>query len=181
MSRRTAFQIALVLLLVFSFSTAYGQSQIQPKANLSVFDANGQRVAPVYDTTSSLLIGGEPVIAIEVDRVLLVLTVLKTHFIGRQSGLAFETSDCSGTPFMETGPVTEALGYPLIPGNVVWNNRAYVLQPGELARTITLGSVVWVEPDSAECLPQEPYEITLAPAYQLIDLNQYYVPPFVLK
>ncbi len=177
MSRRTAFQIALVLLLVFSFSTAYGQSQIQPKANLAVFDANGQRVAPVYDTTSSLLIGGEPVIALEVDRVLLVLTVLKTHFIGRQAALAFETSDCSGTPFMETGPVTD----PLIPGNLVWNNRAYVLQPGEPARTITLRSVVWVEPDIAECLPQEPYEITLAPAYQLIDLNQHYVPPFVLK
>lgn len=174
MTKPARFQISVAFLLIFSYAVAYGQDVIQSREKLTVFDAIGSRIGVVLDAEFI----SEPVIALEVNKLVLILKVGRNRFYGREAVLAFDSPDCRGTPYLEDWNAPAGL----IPRNVVWNNRVFVLQPDQETRQVTVQSVVFVEPDSAVCQNTfRAYDQSLIPARQLIDLNRHYVPPFVLK
>jgi hypothetical protein len=114
LTRYLLMMVALGVGCFFITSVGHSQNQwqagvqermpLQPKEQLSIFDSNGKRVAPVLDTGYVFGAAGATTIALTVEGRLAVLGVQRTVLNGTDQALFFESSDCTGTPyFIEQG------------------------------------------------------------------------------
>jgi len=166
--------------------TAYAQRLRSPQ-QLAVYDADGKKVGVV--TGAEHVYGAFlPAVPFKVDQVPLFLQVFRDGFVG-QSVVAWESTDCSGTPFLTVGAPGDfrpPSALPLVgvglPGNTVYvedgpprtiNVRSYSTFPLQ-------GPPPW--PPHRCVLPGiTPWTRVSVPARPLIDMNTEFRPPFTVR
>lgn len=171
-SRFAALVLAL-LSLGFAIGKAYGQNGVQPVERLTVVDANGKRIGAVvgFDTY--------PVVAFRFEKRLVILRVDWNQFLGQgtltveQRQFAFESSNCTGTPF-----TVGAFGPRLAPIHLLDLHK--VLAQDGPPRTIVVRSQGSTSTDA--CEPVNAVNVTGATPWRLlIDLNTHFQMPLALQ
>lgn len=172
-----------LLLLVASIalgssSMNYGayaqQTTLQPIENLGVFDSRGTRVGNVIG-----FVGDYPSVSVNIAGKLVILQVRGTKFFGAglqlgsgNLGLVFESTTCSGTPFV-SGEFVEELVSPI---TIVNNKKLYSVDGS--SRTILAASAL--NDDDPNCIQIGPEQMTATPLRFLLDLATRFQPPFKL-
>jgi hypothetical protein len=138
-----------------------------------VLDARGTDVGKLVGTNELFMAK----VAFEVGGNVFVLEVFRDWFQGNAGDIFFESSDCTGQPFLGgSGPSVSPL--PLVtvrePGSTV-----YIPMSGAATESITVGSRLQ-SPDFTPGCHEEPASFTFSvvPAIPLIDLSQSFTPPF---
>lgn len=174
---------------------------IQP----TVFDVNGQRVGNVVGFTD---VNGElfvPVVALTIDRTLIVLAVGHDRFIGYDLGsppaVFFESPGCLGTPFVSGADFAPGLARGPSPYLFVSMNRVYVANPDNVASVplFTPGSFLLTDtmeiPESLKSSDRachsgadmdeygfsKFFQTDPFPATFLGDLGEYFTAPFTVR
>lgn len=160
-------------------SASLGQT-IQPVGGLTVVDANGKRVGSVIDLSKmSDAIGGDAV-ALQVDGHIFRLNFTRTTItVPTTVRFFFESSDCTGTPYVEAGGsgvdfdalIPESFIEP--PGQTV-----YIADTTDTPTSRMLGSQYAMS--AGNCLPTPSVlRLTVIRALPLLDLaTNPFVPPF---
>lgn len=160
----------------------------QASNGLAVVDANDNKVGDVLGVdfrpfgTSGV---GLVFIAFRVNQHAFVLGLTRESFFGSGTGIsgesnsvAFESIDCSGTPYVRDTtttdntsvfPITQVVG----PGSTV-----YIQEPEANSQLPTLQSVLTTE---GSCESTFLTSTRVFPAVAVIDLNTLYTPPFILR
>jgi len=138
--------------------------------NLIVFDSNGEKVADVFDIVDFSV----PLILFVVKGFLpFSLLVHPDRILGRNA-LLFESSDCSGTPFMQPHLSPDEV-LPIVatgpPGDTV-----YIPDPNSSPQTMSFNSYL-LEDFSRSCQTSSG-QVSLVPALPLIDLDTLFTPPY---
>lgn len=92
--------IGLLLLffgLLLGLAVSAGAQGPPSPAVLAVYDANGIQVGSVVGITPGLQ---RPIVGMRINGVAFVLEVFENRFRGNRRTVIFESSDCSGTPFL---------------------------------------------------------------------------------
>lgn len=187
MTRRVLAALAAMGLLFLLTASA---QKPRPTQQLAVYDADGKRLG--------IVTGGEyafgqfvPLVPFLVDEVPLMLLVYRDGFF-QHSTVAWESSNCSGTPFVislrsssSSMPVV-AIG---LPGNTVYieNGPAKTVN----IRSYSTAPVGWLDYPPLQrsaCAPWEglqpgasqPRQVTI-PARPLVDMNTQFKPPFTVR
>jgi hypothetical protein len=180
--RKRVLALAAAMGMVFLL-TAYARNLFSPH-QLAVYDAYGKRVGLVSGATS-----GKPMVSFKFQDVPFMLLVLRDGF--QASLVVWESTDCSGQPFIPTGgdpypfsPSSLPIVAVAMPGNTVYvedgtprsiTARSYSTYPGHPGPGGSPGS--W--PQCAES-PAQPWVLTSVPARPLVDMNSYFTPPFTV-
>jgi hypothetical protein len=177
--------ILLVFTILCGFIPVGVAQELQPHPFLRVVDANGRRVGFVIGIDATR--GGNPSdvwVAFKVDVHVFTLRLRKNQFLGTLNGFAegepgvgFESTDCSGTPFVATEasgestllPVSQVAG----PGNTV-----YLQQPGAPSQLIAMQSLLDVR---GVCHSDFLRNSRAYPAFPIIDLAPLFTPPFHIR
>jgi hypothetical protein len=197
--RFALFVLALGILSWLSTSVALDR-RLQTVGRLTVFDADGKTVGAVMDASNLAAAAAMHAdVAFKVGEVPFVLNVYRDGFTAEAIVLppiAWESSDCSGKPFLGvftfagTGVAPSGGSMPLVavgfPGNTVY------LEDGA-TQTVTIGSFSTLtvaalagqfsQPVS-ECLSTGfpvGSQAVLFPARALINMNDEFRPPFSVK
>lgn len=182
-------QFAGVLLAigVLFLITAFAQSTHSPQ-QLAVYDSNGKRVGAV--------VGGEytfgsflPMVPFKVQGVPMMLLVFQDSFAGHDAPV-WESTDCSGNPFIPSGtpgyvlsPSSLPLAVVGVPGNTVYVQdgaaRSIVVRSSS---TLPLNAPFGRPGLPPQCEPwNAPSPRTVVPARALVDLNTQFNPPFAVR
>jgi len=163
-------------LLVCVAATSWAQT-LSPLSKLRIYDANGKKVGQVLDLAEA---GGpfQTRAAFRVGDHAFVLEVSTAGFVGGWS-LHYETTDCTGTPYVGGTGLVETARVEIFPGSPD-TLALYVRDPVATPQTVTISSTrsqtgcdQLIPPDS---MPD------LVPAVRLIDdLSTLYTPPFRVR
>jgi hypothetical protein len=167
-------------------SLAHASKSIQPQHELTVFDAEGQKVGDVlgfvgWEGTGAPAQTPIPVVALRVDGDLVILQIGRDGALdpppGGVQGIAlyFESPDCTGTPFLASGLLLPE-GSPL-PATYLAGQQVFV-QDGPPQTLVVASSF---DPSSGSCNPFEPTEVSTLRLRFLIDLTTEFTPPFTVR
>jgi len=172
--------IVLSLLLGLGLAHQNGfageKSTTQPVQSLSVFDSNGKRVGSVLGFAGSNEL---PTVGLRVDGRLIVLKVERdkfsqSGFTAEYSTLYFESSNCTGTPFI---PGTAA---PLpAPFNILDGTKLYAFEGPQ--RDLIIRSTGSTSLPNIPCEPVNSVPGFMQPLRFLTDLAEHFQPPFTLR
>ena len=185
---KTIVYIRLALFaFVFLFSASIARAQSnppQPDEKLTVVDSNGKLVGSVLGFGACGLNSAEaPIVSFRVDGIRVVLTVGAENFSTETLGHCFNTlwfasTDCSLPAYfnhseegMEEGGVA-----PIVPLNFLHGTK--VLVPYGSPANVFLQSKL-IDPETCESFPAE--ELSVTPLRLLIDLSNFFTPPFSIK
>lgn len=177
MTLRTTLLVASTGFLVAAASFA---QTIQSVSGLTVIDANGKRVGSVIGSFKAPDAIGTDAVALQVDghifRLNFTRTTIKAPTIVR---LFFESSNCTGTPYVETSGDGVNLDA-LIPESVIEppGQTVYVADTTDTPTVRMLGSQFGLTAD--DCIPTpSSLRLTVVRALPLLDLaTNPFVPPF---
>ena len=172
----------LTSIFLFTSCVAHAQSNPQVQSGLSVVDAKGKRVGAVLGFASTEIqetIGSAPVIALKMNGFLLVLAVESDRFVGSRSFLVFESTDCSGTPFLEASTPDIRL----VPRSAVMDQIVYAEATNNV-QTVTIHSRM---PVNGSILPStcqtniNPSNVRVTQAVPVTDMSVHFTPPFSIR
>jgi hypothetical protein len=182
MSKRKARVAATAAVLFFLMSGAgHAQADLQVQRGLTVFDSKGKPVGNVIGFTSTIwteAIGSGPVVALKVNGVLLVVAVEPTRFVGTQNFLYFESSDCSGIPFVQAyEPDTRLMPRTAVKGDIIYAETGgpQTINPGS---RLPIAGAVPPPICSTAFIPATLKAIQVVP---LIDISAHFTPPFSMR
>ena len=174
--------------LLFSASVARAQSNPPvPDEKLTVVDSNGKQVGNVlgFDVCAGVLgPGAVPIVSFRVEGIRIVLSVGAENFSTETLGHCFNTlwfasKDCSGTAayfnHVEEG-FEEGGVAPVVPLNFLRGTEVFV--PYGSPANVFLQSKL-LDPETCETFPAE--ELSVTPLRPLIDLSNFFTPPFSIK
>jgi len=155
--------------------------QIKPVGQAIVVDAAGRKVGGIIAAQIPAQI------LVEVDGSIFSFGITKDGLSPSGSPLVFATSNCAGTPYIFQAPPDLLLEPSTIglPGKSL-----YTSQPGALPQPITIQSFISVptvgDPFCAPVPPPPqgvppPGPAFVLPAVRLVDLNQFFTPPFSIR
>jgi hypothetical protein len=185
-SRYSAIVTSSLLIVVSMLScsiTAVHAQELKPHPLLRVVDANGRRVSLVIGIDRATRDGApsDVWVAFKINEHVFALRVHKDRFLGTvngfpegEPGVGFESTDCSGLPFVATEasdestllPVTQVAG----PGSTV-----YLQQPGAPSQSIAMQSLLNVDNVCRAGFLRNPRAY---PALPLVDLAPLFTPLF---
>lgn len=160
--------IALVGMLAISTVNAGTLKSVDA---LVVVDANGKKVGTVTDI--GLTLTGAAVV-FEVDGFLFALFITQGSFIGTFTFFQFESTDCTGTPFIGSSTGLLLHGVAVFPPGMT----VYRPDPTATPRTITSRSEMG---NAGSCIVITRTIPDRSPAFPLIDLSTLFTPPFSVK
>ena len=169
-----------LILACVVWAIAYGQGNAQklkPASNITVLDANNKVVGQVQS------LGSPDAGFVSVGFVLagvsqpIFLSVTRDRLHGAQGNVVFESTDCSGTPFLFRGLIPTPPDRELSPQTAVVapGSTLYVQDLDRSPQEIEAKSILTrTEP----CTAQDIGTLTLLPAIKTFDLNEQFTPPF---
>ncbi len=174
--------IAALILLTASFQ------RLQPTQQLTVYDADGRKVGPIAgaEWTFGVLL---PLVSLKIDGVPMMLFVFRDSFVGHVS-VVWESTNCSGTPFLPTGDEDFVMSKSPLPfvGVGVPGNTVYVEDSTVNMITVRSYSTMPLNgPRDRPALPPRceqasaPFTRRSLPAKALLDLNTQFKPPFSVR
>lgn len=149
------------------------RNRIKPQSQLTIFDADGRRVAPVLSVGA---FQGPPVVAFRIDGYLVVATVDDQTFHGTLHAIYFESEDCSGQPY--TGVPGN---HSVVPSTAIWDGEVFVTDPREAPRPVTIQSDFTTWSGGCQDRTGEPLELEALPLHFLADLGEAFRAPFRLR
>jgi hypothetical protein len=178
--------VALAVLVLSALApTTFAASQdprLKPLDSLTVFDAHDKKVGPVFSVT--LALSGGPATAMvvfEVDQQPFVLRVEPQGCVGSASSVVYRSSDCSGSPFILTGPRAVQM-VNLFPENAVDAPGHTLYLEDQTADRIPVSSFSGSQLDDGTCLPASfGAGATLIPVQSIVDLDTLFTPPFSVR
>ena len=182
MPKQSAKVMGLAVTLFFLTSQpGHAQADLQVQTGLTVIDAKGKRVGNVLGFTPTRIIegiGSGPVVALKVNGVLLVLAVEPDRFIG-QKELLFQSSDCSGTPYLDVyDPVVRLMPTTAVVGGIVYAQNG---NPQTVFITSCMSGLD-PSPTSRTCRPVSfPSTMSVVPAVPVFDVSAHFTPPFSIR
>ena len=170
---RVAAMACVACLLAFEAHRAHGFT-IRTPSSLTVFDAKGKRVGKVLDMDFPTPL--RAVVALEINRFLVLLLVDKDGFTSFLDRLRFESTDCTGPAYVD----------PPFPTNLLSISPAAVAMPGSTVYAPTGGAQTFTERSSRAvpnggCEIPTPNERLGVLATPLIDLNTVFTGPFSVR
>ncbi|MFQ5856022.1 MAG: hypothetical protein ACE5LU_10300 [Anaerolineae bacterium] len=168
--------VPLILTLSTFAVTSKNSEQPTPTASerLVIVDANGKKVGKVIGIDHHV-----PQIALEINGHLFTLGVRENRFAGQtswNSGVLFESEDCTGTPYIRDDRSALPSVVVNVPGNTV-----YIEDPAASVQTIAVRSrYEWMSPweDPPTCSPVTWDNEEAVQAIPLINLDTVFTPPF---
>jgi hypothetical protein len=131
--KRVAGSAAIGLALTSLAAGAQAQPvKAKPIGALSIYDANGKKVGKVLDMND----GRAATVPVRIAGTTILLTVHRDYMWAAGPSLSFESTDCTGTPYIEASTsylVTEAT-------TCDPNLTVYVPQPGAPVQAVSIGS-----------------------------------------
>jgi len=169
------------LILAAIWAVTYGQENTQKLtavSNVTVLDANNKVVGKVQSVTfdgATAFVGF--VLPSVSQPIFLGITRDKLH--GASDSVFFETTDCSGSPYLFRGLVATPPDRELSP-------QAAVVFPGSTLYVQDLNlSPLEIEAKSAltrtECIAVDNGTLTLLPAIKTFNLDEQFTPPFTTR
>ena len=137
-------------------------------ALLRVFDSNNKFVGNVVGTGANGTVAHVPY---RLNGILFTLGVSRTAVGGNGGGPLYETSNCTGTPYMQSD------GSIIFAASGVGGNTLYVEDVRAPAQTITFSSSLF----GTVCIPHIPLAIAVRPALQFVDFVGQFAPPFSVR
>lgn len=166
-----------VVLLGYGFLRleSQGPDGVQPVDRLTVVDAKGKRVGNALGFDGSL-----PSIAFRIERSLVLLTVNYNRFEGnrftlRTSDLLFESTNCTGTPYL----AGEGAYEPDLPHHVLLFTKLFA--PDGDRRRVVIRSQGIPNGSGGTCRPYVLEYPAALPLRFVIDLANEFQPPFTLQ
>ena len=182
--------VAAAMGLVFLL-TAYARNLFSPH-QLAVYDAYGKRVGVVsgargaFGGTGS---GFKPIVSFKFQDVPFMLMVYRDGFQATE-GVVWESTDCSGQPFIRPGIQP---GYPFSPSSLpvvavgIPGSTVYVENGPARSITVRSFSTSRIQldgrfPEPSRCYSDgfTPYSVMAVPARPLVDMNDHFTPPFTV-
>ena len=162
---------------VLALTPAWADS-LKISQQLTIYDSLGTKVGDVSDTSQASL----PTATFRVGDFKFLLIVYKMTFLGNSgSDIYFESTDCSGTPYMRG--LSEFMILPAtsiaLPGN-----KVYGFPADSTRSTITAHShLPYIGPDtvSTACAGTEETFDDAVIAIPLVNLDDYFVPPYIAR
>ena len=185
MKKRLVFLIAAIGMLLPLVASS---QRVQPVQQLAVYDADGKRVAPV-SAIGNIYGRNVPEVVLKLDDVLISLLVFRDGFLAMGSRVVWESTNCTGTPFLLSvqGPKSSlplsGLG---LPGNTVYglNGPAQTIA----VRSYSEEAATWQRggaPPQFTCTSWGPFTIDppvlTYPAKPVVDLTVLFKPPFSVR
>ena len=182
MSRKRNILLVVLVSLLFEISFAAqhtdARENVQPVENLSVVDGRGRRVGNVLGFREQIA-----KIALRIDGELAILNVSPQGFTGDGGGFLFnsgpfyfESTNCTGTPFDQSGGGEPPLA--LAPVHLLDGTKLY--SRAGSPRSIIVRS--WGSTSSSGwCQPLNSFQQMASPWRFLIDLSTQFQPPFTLR
>ena len=171
-SDASALLFAGLLVFLLSASTAHTQNTgLQSVNQLTVIDAYGKRVGTVLSAETSVF--DNPLwVALKVGGVSFLIGVKRNAFIGTL-GLVFESTNCSGTAFMQSLPEL------VLPYSAIRDQTVYLPDPQSTPRSVNFRSVL-SDRHSPNCF-QNSGTILAIPTITVIELRREFTPPFAVR
>ena len=157
-------------LLLFAAPPVYAQ-ELQPVEELVIVDANGNKVGTVLDSVNDRY-----TIVMKYGERIFQLFIENNGDDFWYFSLFFESTDCSGTPFVSNSFRNKILQI----GTIAPPNRTVYLPDLDAApRVITRMSVISAL-SLGECVPSV-YTFLASPALPVVDLDTVFTPPFSMR
>ncbi len=120
-------------------------------------------------------------IALSVDGVVVTLIAQRENLlpgktVAGPTGIQFESTNCSGTPWVVFEKVSESS---LLTPVTMIDNKLYVPDPEGVGQVVILRSILFFGTDCIEEMPSRP--LFLTPHRLLIDLRAEFPPPYTLR
>jgi hypothetical protein len=174
---RSAITVAILTLCVFTMAVAMAD-ELKINSRWTIFDVTGKKVGDV----DSMGVLSLPAVYFRVGDFTFGLIVYRPRFQGNAgSDVFFETSDCSGTPFIRMLSTLIAVPVTTVarPGNTV-----YFAEPDATPQTITAMSRLpqgGGDGPAGPCTAADEVFSDAVPAIPLVDMDTHFTPPFIAR
>ena len=162
-----------VFALLFASSITRAEQPPQPVEKLTVWDSNGKMVGVALDSL--------PSVALRVEGRLLILAVTSQALVSSFSGIGtvdqplyFTSTDCRGAAYFDPTETPGGTTIGLVPLSILSGSEVYV--PDGSPLSLLYESFLFF----GNCTTQEA-TITATPLRLLIDLSNFFTPPFSIK
>jgi hypothetical protein len=166
--------IAVTLVLVSFTATSATKNVLKDLNSLTVVDAHGTKVGKLLTISSN----DSGILAFEVDRRPFLLRVSQQNLSGT-SAIVYDSSDCSGPPFIATSPT------PLFsPSGVSAPGHTLYLPEPDAEPVIINPSGSSELTENGTCVPRAGAGLSpvlFVPAQPIIDLDTLFTPPFNVR
>jgi hypothetical protein len=161
---------AIVVGVLVSLVSIAAAKPIKP-VQLNAYDANGKKIGRVLDMSGTSRPLSEAKVPVRISGTIFVLNVQEDALDTYGPPLVFETTDCTGTPYLipQGGDLLESGATVAAPGWTI-----YAQQPGEPERLITIQS----QRRTGPCTLSNAPDVSVFPAVPLIDLSTLFAAPF---
>jgi len=184
-TKRTVTIVITGLILVsVVWVVTYGQGneqKITPVSNITVLDANNKVVGRVQSIGGDAAAASIGFVVAGVSQPI-ILNVNRDRIYGAQGNgnVVFESTDCSGTPFLFRGLVVMQPDRELSPQTAVVlpGSTLYVQDMNLSPQEIHAQSILT---KTTPCTAQDMGTFTALPAKKILDLDQEFTPPFTTR